>query len=177
VCPPNWGDNVDVAAKQVLAAKKLAKQELSAEPKLAAQQILAAKRLIAADIAAEAEAAYGVPLTDDELKQINALFEEAPRKQVNTKLAKPVLAAVKLAKRELSAEPKLAAEQLRAAESLIAGVDAADAAAEKRGYPLTDEELKQLGYVEEEGGCWGLPISVSICKVLVEEEQQKKKNA
>jgi hypothetical protein len=147
---------------------------------VSAKQILAAKSLIAAANLAEAAAAErGYPLTDEELKQINALFEEGrpKRKMPDTKIAKQTLAAMKLAKQELSAEPKLAAKQILAAKSLIAAADAAEAAAAERGYPLTDEELKRLGYVEEEGGTWRLPISISICNALVKEKHQSQKNA
>jgi hypothetical protein len=38
---------------------------------------------------------------------------------------------------------------------MIAAADAAEEAAIKREYPLTDEELKALGYVETKGGPWG----------------------
>jgi hypothetical protein len=75
---------------------------------------------------------------------------------------------VKIAKRKLSTEPKLAA-----AKSLMSAVDVAEAAAIERGHPLTDEELKQLGYVETEGGTWELPIPIEICKLLVAEDQKK----
>lgn len=50
---------------------------------------------------------------------------------------------------------------------------AEEAAAIERGYILTDEEVKRLGYVGTEGGVWELPISVSICRALHEEKQQK----
>jgi uncharacterized membrane protein len=43
-------------------------------------------------------------------------------------------------------------KQILAAKNMIAAADAAEEVAVKRGYPLTDEELKALGYVEEEGG-------------------------
>ena len=56
----------------------------------------------------------------------------------------------------------------------MAAVDAAEAAAIERGYPLTDDELRQFGYVGTEGGVWELPISISIGIALYEEKQQKK---
>ena len=56
----------------------------------------------------------------------------------------------------------------------MAAVDAAEAAAIERGYPLTDDELRQLGYVGTEGGVWELLISISIGIALCEEKQQKK---
>jgi hypothetical protein len=167
---------MDVPAKQILAAKKLAKRELSTEPKLAAEQVRAAKSLITAEqrIAEATEAALGRPLTAEELKQIDSLFEERPKVSSNVKIAsKTVLAALNLVKQELSSDQKLAAEQIAAAKSLLAAVDTAEAAAEKRGYPRTDEELIQLGYEELEGNVWGIPISESIWHVLYEEERQK----
>ena len=56
---------------------------------------------------------------------------------------------------------------------MIAADAAAEAVAIERGYPLTDEELKQLRYVEEEGGTWTLPIPDSVINALYEEEQNK----
>jgi hypothetical protein len=67
----------------------------------------------------------------------------------------------------------VAAEQILAAKNMIAAEEAAEAAAIERGYPLTDEELKQLGYVEEEGGTWGLNIPHNVIAALWEEQKQK----
>ena len=75
-----------------------------------------------------------------------------------------------------TAAQKLAAAKI-AAKNMIAAEEAAEAAAVERGYPLTDEELKALGYVEEEGGTWGLDIPDSVIAALYEEAQQRKKNA
>ena len=49
----------------------------------------------------------------------------------------------------------------------IAVVDAAEAKAAAEGRELTDEELVKLGYVEDEGGTWGLPIPDHIAAILV----------
>jgi len=70
----------------------------------------------------------------------------------------------------------VAAEKILAAKNMIAADEAAEAAAIKRGYPLTDEELKALGYVEEEGGTWVLDIPDSVIAAIYEEAHQKKKN-
>jgi hypothetical protein len=67
-------------------------------------------------------------------------------------------------------------KQILAAKNMIAAADAAEEVAVKRGYPLTDEELKALGYVEEEGGTWALNIPDSVA-IAIWEEQQQKKNA
>ncbi len=67
----------------------------------------------------------------------------------------------------------VAAEQILAAKNMIAAADAAEEAAVKRGYPLTDEELKALGYVETEGGPWALDIPDSVAIAIWEEQQQK----
>jgi hypothetical protein len=98
------------------------------------------------------------------------------RPKANVKIAKQTLAAMKLAKRKLSADAVIAAKQILVAKSLHAAIDAADAAAIERGYPLTDEELKQLGYVKLGDGVWELPISISI-GIALREEKQPKKNA
>jgi hypothetical protein len=58
------------------------------------------------------------------------------------------------------------AKQVIAAKKMIAAVDAAEKAAEERGNPLTDEELKKLGYVETEGNVWELPIPMHISALL-----------
>ena len=68
----------------------------------------------------------------------------------------------------------VAAEQILAAKNMIATADAAYDASIERGYPLTDEELKALGYVEEEGGTWGLDIPDSVIAALWEEQKQQK---
>jgi hypothetical protein len=67
----------------------------------------------------------------------------------------------------------VAAKQVRAAKSLITAVDAAEAAAIERGYPLTDEELKQLGYVETEGGVWELNIPFEVARAIFLEKKNK----
>ena len=68
------------------------------------------------------------------------------------------------------------AKQVIAAKKMIAAADAAEAAAEKRGYPLSDAELKKLGYVKAAGGggVLELNIPVRICKILVAEDRAKK---
>jgi hypothetical protein len=65
------------------------------------------------------------------------------------------------------------AKQVTAAKNMIAAADAAEAAAVAEGRSLTDEELRQLGYVEDEGGTWGLNIPIHICKILVAEDKGK----
>ena len=62
-------------------------------------------------------------------------------------------------------------KQILAAKNLIAAADAAEAAAAERGYPLTDDELKALGYVEEEGGTWALNIPDSVAIAIWEDQQ------
>jgi len=59
------------------------------------------------------------------------------------------------------------AKQVIAAKRMIAAVDAAEAKAAAEGRQLTDAELKKLGYVEEEGGTWHLPIPVHISKIIL----------
>ena len=56
----------------------------------------------------------------------------------------------------------------------MAAVDAAEAAAIERGYPLTDREVMHLDYVGTEGSVWEPAISISIGIALYEEKQQKK---
>lgn len=68
---------------------------------------------------------------------------------------------------------KPAAEQIAVAKNMIAAADAAYDAAIERGYSLTDEELKALGYVADEGGTWGLDIPDSVIAALWEEQKQK----
>jgi hypothetical protein len=65
------------------------------------------------------------------------------------------------------------AKQVIAAKNMIAAADAAEAAAAAERRWLTDEELTQLGYVEDEGGTWGLNIPIHICKILVAEDEGK----
>ena len=50
--------------------------------------------------------------------------------------------------------PPTPAEELSRAKALIAAVDAA----EETGVEMTDENLRSLGYVKDEGDGWELPI-------------------
>jgi len=50
------------------------------------------------------------------------------------------------------------------AVALIARADDA----EKRGVPMTEENMKKLGYVRDEGGAWELPIPVRTLRLLAE---------
>lgn len=61
---------------------------------------------------------------------------------------------------------------IAAAKSLIAADDAAETKAVAEGRQgLTDEELAALGYIEYDGGTWGLPISDRVAMLLVEESK------
>ncbi len=61
---------------------------------------------------------------------------------------------------------KKVAKQVADWKQKIAAADAAEAKAAAEGRGLTDEELVKLGYVEDEGGTWGLPIPNHICKII-----------
>lgn len=50
------------------------------------------------------------------------------------------------------------ATQVTAAKNMITAADAAEAAAAAERRSLTDEELKQFGYVEDEGGSETLAV-------------------
>lgn len=75
-------------------------------------------------------------------------------------------------KKQSKLSPKVA-KQVIAAKNVIAAVDAAEAAAKAAGRELTDEELKNLGYVETEGGVWELPIPVHVAKIIAAEKASK----
>jgi hypothetical protein len=55
------------------------------------------------------------------------------------------------------------ARQVTAAKNLIASAEAVEA----EGRQITDEELEKLGYVQDEGGTWGLDIPDHIAAMLV----------
>lgn len=61
-----------------------------------------------------------------------------------------------------SAPAMAPAMTVETAKAMIARVDAAEAA----GVEMTDENMRDLGYVEDEGGVWELPIPVHILRQL-----------
>ena len=62
----------------------------------------------------------------------------------------------------IAAPASAPAMTVETAKAMIARVDAAEAA----GVEMTDENMRALGYVEDEGGVWELPIPVHILRQL-----------
>ena len=103
-----------------------------------AKQVIAAKKMIAAVDAAEKA---GLPMTPANMKKLGYVKTEGGVWE----LPIPVHVCKILADEEKRQK--------------FAAVDAAEKAAKKRGTPLTDEELKSLGYIHIGGGNWDFPLN------------------
>lgn len=64
---------------------------------------------------------------------------------------------------------RMAKQQAKMTKRAALEMIARDEAAEKAGVPMTEENLKKLGYVPAKGGGWELPIPPAVLKIIADQ--------